>query len=141
MFHLRHGVEDTPPYKGPFNREWDKSAVRVTIGSGPESADLVSCLSAELVKNDCTQRDHIVDTSEVITFQFIRETKPIGDRPRFSYPPTVYLDQFLKENAAISTEKRKMRKSAIEEIERLQSSKSSLLRHKVFFLTQLIQSH
>jgi hypothetical protein len=90
------------------------------------------------VKNDCTQRDNIVDTSEVITFQLIRETKPIGERPHFSYPSTVYLDQFLKENAVISTEKRKIRKAALEQIERLQSSKSSLLRHKVFFLTPLI---
>lgn len=114
--------------------------MRVAVGSGLEPADLVSCLTAELVKDDCTQRDNIINTSEVIAFQLIRETKPIGERQKFSYPPSVYLDQFLEENAAASTEKRRMRKAALEEVERLRLTRSSLLKHKVYPVTLFIRT-
>ncbi|KAI0088313.1 hypothetical protein BDY19DRAFT_994221 [Irpex rosettiformis] len=129
LFHLRHGKDDIPPFRGPFNREYDASAVRVTVRNDLEPTDLVSCLAAELV-DDFKPNTNIVEASEVMAFELLREPKPPGERQRFSYPASVYLDQFLRENSALASERRKMRKAALEEVARLQSSKFALLKHK-----------
>ena len=108
LFHLRHGREDAPPYRGPFSKEYDAAAVRVTVRSELEPTDLVSCLAAELVDDvhDFKQNVTILEASDVLAFYLAREFKPLGERQKFSYPSTVYLDQFMKENAVISAERR-----------------------------------
>ncbi|KAI0694109.1 hypothetical protein BC835DRAFT_1406517 [Cytidiella melzeri] len=130
LFHLRHGKRDSPPYRGPFNKEFDIPTVRVTVNSRMEQSDLVSCLSADLVDADFKQSVNIVEAPEVLAFELLREPKPSAERQKFSYPSTVYLDQFLRENAAHSEERRRIRKAAQDEAERLQHAKASLLKHK-----------
>lgn len=81
--------------------------------------------------DDIKPNTTIVEASEVLAFELLREPKPIRDRQKFSYPASVYLDQFLRESAELATERRKIRKAALEEVEKLQTSKSALLKHKV----------
>ncbi|KAI0340340.1 hypothetical protein BDW22DRAFT_1360280 [Trametopsis cervina] len=132
LFHFRHGKRDALPYKGPFNKEFDVAVVRVSVPNNSEANDLMSCLATEFVDeaNDFKQDISIVDASAVLAFEISRYPSASGDRTKFSYPPTVYLDQFMRENAPLSTEKRRARKAASEEITRLQSTKTSLLTHK-----------
>lgn len=107
--------------------------MRVTVRSNSDANDLVSCLSLELVDevNDFKQSVSILEPSEVIAFQLMREPKPSGDRQRFSYPPSIFLDQFMDDNAALSSERRRLRKDALREIEELQAAKANLLTFKV----------
>lgn len=109
--------------------------MRVTVRSGPEPNDLISCLAAEFVDelNDFKQVAAIIEPSEVIAFQLLRETKSSGQRNKFTYPCSMFLDQFMLENSVLSTEMRKLRRHALQEMDALQSSKLTLLRFKVIY--------
>lgn len=133
LFHLRHGRDGVEPYKGPFDKQWDASSVRVTIRNSSEANDLVSCLAAEFVDeaDEFKQNDFITEPSEVIAFQLIREPKPSRERHKFSYPTSMFLDQFMIENTALTSERRKVRKEALQEMDSLQSTRMALLSFKV----------
>ena len=133
MFHLRHGKDGEEPYKGPFDKQWDASSVRVTVRSGFEANDLIACIAAEFVdeSNDFKQNAIITEPSELIAFQLLREAKPAGQRHKFTLPASMFLDQFMSENSAIATQRRKLRREALQEMEALQAQKTSLLKFKV----------
>ncbi|RDX44562.1 hypothetical protein OH76DRAFT_1466134 [Lentinus brumalis] len=118
------------------------SVVRVNVRSSPESNDLLSALSAEFappdtLKNKATAKRHvIVEPSEVIAFELIRDATPpsydavLGrksERSLFKYPKSLYLDQFMQESFELANEKRMAQRGLLDGIKELEARKKNLL--------------
>ncbi len=122
------------------------SVVRVNVRSSPESNDLLSALSAEFappdtLKNKATAKRHvIVEPSEVIAFELIRDATPpsydavLGrksERSLFKYPKSLYLDQFMQESFELANEKRMAQRGLLDGIKELEARKKNLLNFNV----------
>lgn len=125
LFHFRHGPSGEPPVKGPFDRNLDTSIVRVPIPGTLEANDLISCLRLEF------REDVIVSPSEVVAFQLARLHHTGGERQRFSYPSSIYLDQFMHEKASLANEKRRLQHELLAEIDGLREKQRALTKDKV----------
>ncbi|KAI0718526.1 hypothetical protein C8T65DRAFT_638279 [Cerioporus squamosus] len=122
------------------------SVVRVNVGSSPQSNDLISALSAEFappdsLKNKAAVKRHvIVEPSEVIAFELVRDVAPpsydaaIGrksERSIFKYPKSLYLDQFMQESFELANEKRMAQRGLLDGIKALEARKKNLLQFNV----------
>ena len=118
--------------------------MKVTVGLNPEANDLVSSLAADLApdltKSLSTKRQVIIEPSEVISFQLLRDAAPppydaaVGrrsERATFKYPKSVYLDQFMKESYHIADEKRAEQRRLLQEVKDMETKKKQLLHHNV----------
>ena len=76
----------------------------------------------------------IFEPSEMVAFELVRSssipsaTASSGgsDRKAFTYPKSIYLDQFLRENVELAQAKREQRREMLEEVQHLLSHKNSL---------------
>lgn len=139
LFHFRYGRPESDPAPGPFDKRCDMSIVKVDIRGTPDSNDLVSCLSSELLSSDSPtggkgQNQVIFYPSDVVAFQLSREFitgNKNSERHIFAYPKSMHMDQFLKENYGFAMEKRKLQKELTVEIEKLNERKLALSKHDV----------
>ncbi|KAH8083351.1 hypothetical protein BXZ70DRAFT_958549 [Cristinia sonorae] len=137
LFHFRFGFNDTEDFKGPFDKRHDMSIVRIPLAGTPDANDLLSVLAFELAigENESTKHQVIYEPSAVVAFQLDRTFVSSGsgggknERATFKYPPSVYLDQFLKKNAELAAEKRKLQRELVEEIEKLRKKRDTLTKH------------
>lgn len=125
LFHFRHGPSGEPPVKGAFDRNLDTSIVRVPIPGTLEANDLVSCLRLEF------RDDVIVSPSQVVAFQLARLHHNGGERQRFSYPSSIYLDQFMHEKSGLANDKRRLQHELLAEIDALREKQRALTKDKV----------
>ncbi|KDR77056.1 hypothetical protein GALMADRAFT_267246 [Galerina marginata CBS 339.88] len=94
--------------------------------------NLNSCISDTLTiyTPQMSYHDVIINLSDVITFELNRlsVTPTIGSPPLepFSYPKTIYLDQFLFDNLDLANSKRKLQLEMLGEIEKLKAYRESL---------------
>ena len=132
LFFFRYNYVDADPVPTPFDDRLDMCVVKVDARGTPGYNDLLSCLSSELFPERHLRSQAIFQPSEVVAFQLVRSHAPGVDREVFSFPPYLYLDQFLKENAELAGEKRRMQWELTAEIERLSQRRSDLTRHEVF---------
>ncbi|KDR77055.1 hypothetical protein GALMADRAFT_155717 [Galerina marginata CBS 339.88] len=108
--------------------------VTVEFGQDPQHNDLNSCISDTLTRYTAkvSHHDVIIKPSEVITFDLKRlpVTPSTGSAPpdSFSYPKTIYLDQFLFDNLALANSKRRLEREMLEEIKELMAHKEALTR-------------
>ena len=112
------------------------SIVRVSVPGTADANDLLSCLALELSTGnpELGKQQVIFQPSEVVAFQLHRthvNTSGKNERAIFRYPKYVYLDQFLKENAELASERRKLQRELISKIEALKKKREALTRHNV----------
>lgn len=131
LFYFRYNYADADLIPSAFDDRLDLSVVKVDVRGTPGYNDLLSCLSAELFPERQQRSQAIFQASEVVAFQLVRSHVPSGDREIFSFPPHLYLDQFLRENAELAKEKRRMQWDLAAEVERLSKRKSELTHHEV----------
>ncbi|KAI0080449.1 hypothetical protein K474DRAFT_1695753 [Panus rudis PR-1116 ss-1] len=132
LFWFRYGFSDAEPYAGPLNKTSDMCIVKVTVRGTSDANDLLSCLSLELAPtSDNGPRQVISTPSSVVAFELLRHVWPSspGNRQAFSFPPYVYLDQFLRENAALAEEKRKQQTELQTKVIELQRRRAALTSH------------
>ncbi|KAI0364511.1 hypothetical protein BV20DRAFT_1107189 [Pilatotrama ljubarskyi] len=137
LFSLQYGRQDAEP--DDPSRD-NLCCVKVSVGVNPDVNDLVSSLAAELAPDPAkvasTKRQVILEPSEVIAFQLIRDAAPpsydaaIGrksERAIFKYPRSVYLDQFMKESSELANEKRAAQRKLLQDVKDLEAKKKDLL--------------
>lgn len=106
--------------------------------NGPN--DLTSCLSSQ-IGLDRHLPPSIVSASTVVAFELVRAGQgslvgsQAGQAPTapFKYPVHVYLDQFLRDNSAITNQKRLAGSQMREKLQGLLSKKKLLLEFEVCF--------
>ncbi|KAI0672474.1 hypothetical protein C8Q78DRAFT_1077991 [Trametes maxima] len=116
------------------------ACLTVNIGSNPDTNDLVSSLTAELIpdpaKKPVTSRQVIFDASESISFQLVRNAAPpsydaaVGrrsERATFKFPLSIYLDQFMKESYELADQKRAAQRVLLQKVTELEAKKKALL--------------
>ncbi|KAF7800239.1 hypothetical protein EIP86_011486 [Pleurotus ostreatoroseus] len=126
----RYNYSDAEPGSSDLDQRYDMTVVKVDIRGVPEANDLLSCLSQELFPERHQRQQVIFKPSEVVAFQLIRNHPTNGDREIFSFPPHLYLDQFLKENVELANSRRKLQWDLNAEIEKLNRRKLELTRHE-----------
>jgi hypothetical protein len=73
-----------------------------------------------------------VEPGDVFSFQIVRShLPPSGGRKLFKYPKYIYLDPFLKANAELSREKRRLKKEMEDQISRMGTRKLAIARFNV----------
>lgn len=102
------------------------AAVKVDIRGTPDANDLLSCLSQELFPERLQRQQVIFKPSDVVAFQLVRSHSANGEREPFSFPPHLYLDQFLKENVDLANARRKLQWDLNSEMEKLAQRKAEL---------------
>ncbi|TCD67354.1 hypothetical protein EIP91_000221 [Steccherinum ochraceum] len=135
LFHFRYGFSDAEPVHVPLDKRYDMSIVRVSVPGTPDANDLLSCLALELNmgSSELSKQQVIFDPSAVVAFQLNRTHVSSGgksERSIFGYPKHVFLDQFLKQNAEIALEKRRLQRDLLAEIEVLKKRREGLIKHK-----------
>lgn len=113
----------------------ETSIVPIDVNGG-DLNDLIGRLSAQLSKplSEPGKQSVIFEPSEVVAFELVRSsiapsTSPSGggsDRKAFTYPKSIYLDQFLRENVDVAQAKRRQRQEMLEEMQRLVLHKKTL---------------
>lgn len=155
IFHLRYALPTAELSTSGIDDRFDIACVRVDIRSNEDRNDLVSCLSAQLgldsaingssAYNDVSEKPHIFQPSEVIAFNLTRlqpEQEPrvvVGPQPKqakddrgpFRFPKSVYLDQFLTENAQLAASRRAERKGMLKDVEDLVAKRETLTHFEV----------
>ncbi|KAI8972449.1 hypothetical protein BD414DRAFT_560365 [Trametes punicea] len=139
LLSLQYGLHDAEPDDPSID---NLCCVKVTVGVNPDANDLVSSLAAELApdpsKSPSPKRQVIIEPSDVITFQLLRDVAPppydaaVGrrtERAIFKYPKSVFLDQFMKDSFELANEKRTARRKLLQEVKELEARKKSLLHH------------
>lgn len=136
----------------------DTCCVRVDVRGADEGNDLLTCLSNQLGLSDpgevpvtpgisMPQPQSLVKPSDVVAFQLVRlpqsqtqaqkqtlgQTSPQSSSSRtpFLYPKYVYLDQFLRENSALTVQKRSEWNQLQKQIKELVAKKESIANFKV----------
>ncbi|KAF9224715.1 hypothetical protein BS17DRAFT_751550 [Gyrodon lividus] len=111
--------------------------VHATAGGG-DANDLIGHLSAQLSKPqpEPGNQSVIFEPSEVVAFELSRSsltslssTSMGGDRVEkklFTFPKSIYLDQFLRENVGLAQGKRRQKQEMTEEMQRLILHKNAL---------------
>ncbi|KAF8839694.1 hypothetical protein BDN67DRAFT_737341 [Paxillus ammoniavirescens] len=111
--------------------------VHATAGSG-NANDLIGRLSAQLSKPQsyAGKQSVIFEPSEVVAFELSRaspaypnSTSTGGDRVErkpFTFPASIYLDQFLRDNVGFAQAKRRQQEEMTEEVQRLILHKKTL---------------
>ncbi|EIN14456.1 hypothetical protein PUNSTDRAFT_140745 [Punctularia strigosozonata HHB-11173 SS5] len=103
--------------------------VRVTardLAEGPD--DLLSSLS-DAQSDSLVDSAYIDEPGDVFIFQIIRNhVPPPGGRRLFRYPKHIYLDPFLRENADLSREKRRLKKEIEDQVSRMGTRKLAITR-------------
>ena len=159
IFHLRYVPSNVQIDHPGLDERFDTACVRVEIRGMEDRNDLVSCLSAQLgldlAANDLNaiggvaEKPNFFLPSEVIAFHLSRlqpekesndfigpKLKQAKDeRAPFRYPKSVYLDQFLNENAQLAASKRSDRKKMREEIDGLVAKRDILTHFEVSYDT------
>jgi len=152
IFHLRYAPPTAQINNFGIDERFDTACVRVEIRGTEDRNDLVSCLSVQLgldaairdpnAQDEISERPRLFQPSEVIAFNLTRvqpQKEPQGfigpqlrqakdEKGPFRYPRSVYLDQFLNENAQLAAEKRLERKKMYDEVESL-AAKREILTH------------
>ncbi|KAI0329993.1 hypothetical protein GY45DRAFT_1412263 [Cubamyces sp. BRFM 1775] len=137
LFSLHYG----PPDAEPDDPSRDSlRCLKVSVGANPDANDLVSSLATDLApdltKFPSAKRQVIMEPSEVISFQLLRDAAPppydaaVGrrsERATFRYPKSVYLDQFMKDSYHIADEKRAEQRRLLQEVKDLETKKKQLL--------------
>ncbi|KAI0357849.1 hypothetical protein OH77DRAFT_1583695 [Trametes cingulata] len=139
LFSLQYGRHDAEP--DDASRD-NLCCVKVSVGLNPDANDLVSSLAAELApdpdKVASAKRQVILEPSEVIAFQLIRDAAPpsydaaVGrrsERAIFKFPKSVYLDQFMKESYELANEKRGAQRKLLQDVKELETKKKNLLHY------------
>lgn len=131
LLHFQYGSGVSEP--GELLQE--TSIVPIDVNGG-ESNDLIGRLSAQLSKpqSEPGKQSVIFEPSEVVAFELVRvsstpSTSSSGggsDKKAFTYPKSIYLDQFLRENVELAQAKRKQRREMLEEVQRLVLHKKTL---------------
>lgn len=113
----------------------ETSIVPIDINGG-ESNDLIGRLSAQLSRpqSEPGKQSVIFEPSEVVAFELVRSSSTSSttangggsERKAFTYPKSIYLDQFLRENVEVAEAKRGQRHGIFEEVQRLVSHKKTL---------------
>ena len=111
--------------------------VKVAVRGTPNANDLLSCLSLELSPiGDTRGRQQVIfEPSDVVAFQLLREGMPSGglrsERRTFSFPTSVYLDQFLQENSQLASNKRDLQRELYAKVDQLKERRGQLRWHEV----------
>ncbi|KDR77057.1 hypothetical protein GALMADRAFT_139084 [Galerina marginata CBS 339.88] len=106
--------------------------VAVEFGQDPQHNDLNSCISDTLTRytSKASYHDVIIKPSDVIIFELKRLPVTLSNGSAspdsFSYPKTIYLDQFLFDNLALANSRRKLQIEILGEIEELRAYEESL---------------
>jgi hypothetical protein len=155
LFHFRYGDITASETDATTNNNQETFIVKVTVGTSSgnnETAatsmganDLVSQLSSQLSQSN---QKVIFEPSQVVAFQLTSAPQVLpsyssstntgtgaggGGRKKFKYPKSIYLDQFLRENADLANEKRRLGREMNEEVQRLALKKQGLMYFKVTF--------
>jgi hypothetical protein len=138
LFVFRHSPANAEPPIGLYDPKHDKSFVRVDLRADEQSPDLLTCLTNLLSSDSPSGPEVIFNTSEVIAFQLARH-EPLPSysgavappRIPFRYPKELYLDQFLKENYEVASDRRVEQRRMLEEIQALNMRKTVLTHFKV----------
>ncbi|KAK7683627.1 hypothetical protein QCA50_013465 [Cerrena zonata] len=136
LLHFRYGLSEAEPPTGPLDRRWDMSVVKVAVRGTPNANDLLSCLSLELspIGDNPSRQQVIFEPSDVVAFQLLRDTVVPGglrnERRTFSFPTSVYLDQFLQENSKLANDKRNLQRELYAKVDQLKERKGQLRWHE-----------
>ena len=130
LFYFRYDYADAEPQPTPFDDHVDLCVVKVDVRGTPGYNDLLSCLSADLFSEHNQRSQAIFQPSEVVAFQIFRSHVP-NEREVFSFPPYLYLDQFLKENAELASAKRSRQWDLANDIQLMLARRSELTRYEV----------
>ncbi|KAF8553500.1 hypothetical protein OG21DRAFT_1597694 [Imleria badia] len=131
LLHFQYGSGISEP--GELLQE--TSIVPIDVNGG-ESNDLIGRLSAQLSKpqSEPGKQCVIFEPSEMVAFELVRSSSTPStstssggsDRKPFTYPKSIYLDQFLRENVELAQAKREQRLEMLEEAQQLVSHKNTL---------------
>lgn len=127
LLHFQYGNGISEP--GELLQE--TSIVPIDVNGG-ESNDLIGRLSAQLSKplSEPGKQSVIFEPSEVVAFELVRSSTSASggglDRKAFTYPKSIYLDQFLRENVELAQAKRGQRQEMLDEVQRLVLHKKTL---------------
>ena len=131
MLHFQYGSGISEP--GELLQE--TSIVPIDVNGGG-SNDLIGRLSAQLSKpqSEAGKQSVIFEPSEVVAFELVRSsltqsTSSTGngsDKKPFTYPKSIYLDQFLRENVELAQAKREQRQDMLREVQQLVLHKNAL---------------
>ncbi|KAH0831081.1 hypothetical protein J3R83DRAFT_13627 [Lanmaoa asiatica] len=131
LLHFQYGSGISEP--GELLQE--TSIVPIDVNGG-ESNDLIGRLSAQLSKPQFEpgKQSVIFEPSEVVAFELVRSSSNTSnttsgggsDKKAFTYPKSIYLDQFLRENIGLAQAKREQRQEIFGEVQRLVSHKKTL---------------
>ena len=125
LLHFQYGSGISEP--GELLQE--TSIVPIDVNGG-ESNNLIGRLSTQLSKpqSEPGKQSVIFEPSAVVAFELVRSssTPSATTNKTFTYPKSIYLDQFLRENVELAQEKRKQKQDMLDEIQRLVLHKKTL---------------
>ncbi|KAJ3557621.1 hypothetical protein NM688_g1374 [Phlebia brevispora] len=129
IFYFQYNYSDTEITSfGDLDPRFDMAVVKVDIRGTPDANDLLSCLSQELFPERYQRQQVIFKSSEIVAFQLMRHYTTNGERELFSFPPHLYLDQFLRENVELANEKRRRQWELNAQVDKLNQRKAELTR-------------
>jgi hypothetical protein len=122
----------------PGSRRYVSDSHAVVVEFGNEKipyTDLISCLSGTLSTWTETGSSHdvIVEPSDVFCFHLQRLVNEAGkyNPEPFTFPKSIYLDQFLLGNLELANKTRVAERKILDEISELTRMKEGLTRHNV----------
>lgn len=131
LLHFQYGSGVSEP--GELLQE--TSIVPIDVNGG-ESNDLIGRLSAQLSRpqSEPGKQSVIFEPSEVVAFELVRSSSTSSttasgggpDNKAFTYPKSIYLDQFLRENVDLAQAKRAQRQEIFEEVQHLVLHKTTM---------------
>lgn len=131
LLHFQYGSGISEP--GELLQETSIVPIDVNVKG---SNDLIGQLSAQLSKpqSEPGKQSVIFEPSEVVAFELVRSSSAPSttangggsDRKAFTYPKSIYLDQFLRENVELAQGKRRQRQVMLEEVQQLVKHKKTL---------------
>ncbi|KAH7882908.1 hypothetical protein F5I97DRAFT_1930528 [Phlebopus sp. FC_14] len=137
LFHFQYGSSISEP--GELLQEASIVPIDVNaLSSTGDANDLIGRLSAQLSKplDGGVKQSVIFEPSEVVAFELARlstaylgsttASSSKGERKPFRYPKSIYLDQFLRDNAELAEAKRSQQHEMNAEVQKLILHKRSL---------------
>ncbi|KAF8452404.1 hypothetical protein L210DRAFT_2031624 [Boletus edulis BED1] len=131
LLHFQYGSGISEP--GELLQE--TSIVPIDVNGG-ESNDLIGRLSVQPSKlqSEPGKQCVIFEPSEVVAFELVRPSSTPGttangngsDRKPFTYPKSIYLDQFLRKNVELAQTKRAQKREMLQEVQQLLLHKNTL---------------
>ncbi|KAL4076724.1 hypothetical protein V8B97DRAFT_2022016 [Scleroderma yunnanense] len=134
LFHFLYGSNTSEHVEVLQETSIVPIAVNPPDGGG-EANDLIGRLSSQLSnpQDSSEKQSVIIEPSEVVAFQLSRSssshlnsTGTSADRKPFTYPKSVYLDQFLKENVEFAENRRRQQHEMYAEAQKLILHKKSM---------------